>query len=411
MRLALVSGLSAFLLASPAFAQSSEPPGQTVTVTGQRLQSYRDRLAACIARHCPVNEDVDATLALAEALFLDGKYGEARGAVLASLGRNGRQAARFPEPVSDLYRANTRLSRHLGFDDAAARSAYNILRSLQAGLSREDHRHFTARFEIAELQMQMGYPYRARDTLAELIRIARANGREDVAVMAELRSIWFDYLANRAGDAAQRLEALTRSTDPSQRLRRAGAIVLLARIYRANGEPRRADAVLAQLPRSSSQRRRLLSAPPYQLIAREVPNASEVMALGGGNGQMATQTAVSLGGTINRVTDNYRDKWIDVGFWVMPDGQVSGVEILRRGSEETAWSDPLLESIRGRRYSSGAEPVYRLERYTYTAGYGRETGTRLLRQSPNARVEYLDLTTGDERPGPPPRPEGGRPIV
>jgi hypothetical protein len=30
--------------------------------------------------------------------------------------------------------------------------------------------------------------------------------------------------------------------------------------------------------------------------------------------------------------DNFEGKWIDVGFWVMPDGRVSGMEILRRGA-------------------------------------------------------------------------------
>ena len=44
------------LISTPATAQRA---GETVTVTGQRVQVYRDRLAACLARHCPVNEDVD----------------------------------------------------------------------------------------------------------------------------------------------------------------------------------------------------------------------------------------------------------------------------------------------------------------------------------------------------------------
>ena len=76
------------LAALPAAAQQPQPDGQTVTVVGQNLQHYRDRLAACLARHCPVNEDVDATLALAESLFLNGEYRDARSTVRASLNRN-----------------------------------------------------------------------------------------------------------------------------------------------------------------------------------------------------------------------------------------------------------------------------------------------------------------------------------
>lgn len=410
MRSFCLVGLLA-LSAMPSVAQRAEPEGQAVTVTGQRVQGYRDRLAACLARRCPVNEDVDATMALTEVLFLDGQYDEARSTVLASLGRNRRQAARYPEPVADLYRVSGRLSRHLGFDDQAARATDNILRSLQAGLPREDYRHFTARLEIADLQMAMGNANRARRELAELIEIARANGREDVAVMAELRTIWFDYVVSRQGDSQRRLEAMAAITDPAQRLRQVGATVLLARLYRANGETARADALLAGLARRGSQRRRLISSPSYQLAQQEVAGAGDVTASSGG--PSATMTAVALGSTIHRIPQNYRDKWIDVGFWVMPDGRVTGLEIVRHGTGATGWSEPLLEAIRGRVYSRGPEPTYRLERYTYTAGYTQATGTRMIQQSPRARVEYLDLTGGDELPGPPPRPEGdgGRPAA
>ena len=68
MRTALLTALlAAPLLAAPsapAFAQSARPQsgeGQEITVTGRRIQDYRARLAACLARRCPPNEDVDAT--------------------------------------------------------------------------------------------------------------------------------------------------------------------------------------------------------------------------------------------------------------------------------------------------------------------------------------------------------------
>lgn len=364
----------------------AEPP---IVVTGIPLQSYRDRLARCLARNCPVNEDVDATLALAEALFLNGAYGEGREAVHASIRRNRRHAAAFPEPVSDLFRAHSRLSRHLGFDDQAARSTSEILRALQAGIAREDHRHFTARLEIADLQMLMGNARRARRELADLIQISRAAGREDVATMAELRTIWFDYIVDRYGDAKPRLIALARSTDPAARLRTTGAKVLLARLYRQEGDSRRADALLAEVGRGTAEQRRLISSPPYQLQVQEVPNALEVVASSGGPAGMAM--AVSLGNTINRMPDDFRDKWIDVGFWVMPDGRVDGLEVVRESSEHQ-WADPLLQAMRGRLYSTAPEATYRLERYTYTSRLGEGSGTRIAQHSRQARVEYMDLT-------------------
>ena len=38
--------------------------------------------------------------------------------------------------------------------------------------------------------------------------------------------------------------------------------------------------------------------------------------------------------------------WIDVGFWVGPEGRVSEVEILRQGAD-SSWSRPLLDAIGG----------------------------------------------------------------
>ena len=93
MRTALLIALLAATPA-PAFAQNTQPQtqsgGQEVTVTGRRLQDYRDRLRACIARGCPPNEDVDASLALAEVEFESGAYQEARRTILQSLDRNRR---------------------------------------------------------------------------------------------------------------------------------------------------------------------------------------------------------------------------------------------------------------------------------------------------------------------------------
>lgn len=177
MRAAALILSACTVLSAPALAQRSETEGQTVTVTGQRLQDYRDRLAACLARRCPVNEDVDATMALAEALFLQGDSREARTAVRGSIRRNRDAAASFPEPVSDLYRVQARLARNIGLDQEARQASFNILNALQAGIPRQDHRHFTARFEIAETQMMSGNFPGARRELQRLIQAASRRPR------------------------------------------------------------------------------------------------------------------------------------------------------------------------------------------------------------------------------------------
>ena len=393
----VVIAASLLIAAAPAAAQSQygeryTEPTQEIVVTGIRIQDYRDRLTACLARGCPPNEDIDATLALAEALFLEGEYGEARTVARESIRRNRDHAAQYPEPVSDLYRAHMRLARHLGFDREALQSANGILDALQTGIPQEDYRHFTARFELAEMRFAMGEygQYRAAQReLAQLVREARRAGRNDVAVMAELRSLMYEDIAVPNSGARARLVELAGLTDPARRLEAVGARAVLARIYRSEGEIERADALLAEIGRGDSAQRRLLHAPRYQLIA-----------MGPVDGE-----------SLPRVAENFEGKWIDVGFWVLPDGRVSELEVLRSGGD-VVWARPLLQSIRGRLYSSADEPTYRLERYTLTAGREQPTGTRMqLQMSDRARVEYLDLT-GENAP-PPPTPDrggGARPI-
>jgi hypothetical protein len=243
--------------------------------------------------------------------------------------------------------------------------------------------------------MGMGNAVRARRELAELARAARAANRDDVVAMAELRTIWFDHIVYAHGDAKSRLIEMARATDPAQRFRATGAKILLARIYRSEGDAARADALLAEVGHGNGAQaqRRLISSPRYELQISERTPLGEVAANPG------ISEMILLNNVNYRRLDNFEGKWIDVGFWVMPDGRVSELEVVRVGGE-AQWAPPLLDSIRGRVYSTAAEPTYRLERYTYTSGYETQTGTHMLRHSPRARAEYLDLTANapDARP-------------
>lgn len=399
MRTALLIGLLT-AVSGPAFAQTETAPtasqgsgGQEVTVTGRRIEDYRARLRACLARGCPPNEDVDATLALAEVQFESGEYADARRTILESLGRNRRHARAYPEPVADLYRSRARVSRHLGRGDESLRSTLDVRRTLDQGIATQDYRHFTASLEVAEAYTRASRLVEARDELNQLARNARAANRPDIATLAELRGTWISYLLAPYGEARARLLEMTRDT--TNRVRAVGAQILLARIYRDQGNPRQADQLVAELARRDTGRRALVYSPPYVLQARET---------------------IEEGGTVNvntRVPDTFDRTWIDVGFWVMPDGRVDGLELIRQRGN-TDWAEPLLRSIRGRRYTESTDntPTFRLERYTYTADLERVTGTRIMQRGQRARVEYYDLSTGEPPadvvlPDRPPAPPAG----
>ncbi|MGZ8360776.1 MAG: hypothetical protein ACXWUX_09680 [Allosphingosinicella sp.] len=386
-------------LLAPLPAAAQEPTGPNVIVTGVP-HDYRAELATCLARNCPPDEDIDATLALAEALFLDGEYRGARAAVRAALRRNRGQAGAYPEPVSDLYRVDARLARHLGHDQQALTSTYEILDSLQEGLPQEDHRHFTARLEIIELELRMGRLESARRALRDLEQAARAAGRDDVAALAELHLMRVDYVASPrgSGGARARIEEAARSNDPARRIQATGARSMLSTILRHEGRTAEADALVRQVAGGgdAAPRRRLLYSPPYTLDAQRLyrPGSDRFDATVLRNGE-------------TQPTENYEDEWIDVGFWVLPDGHVANVDILRRGAGAD-WAGPILASIAGRRYSTAGEASYRLERYTFTAGYGPVTGSRIEQRTARPRVEMLDLSEGETPPPTPPAASPGR---
>jgi hypothetical protein len=99
-------------------------------------------------------------------------------------------------------------------------------------------------------------------------------------------------------------------------------------------------------------------------------------------------------------TQDFEDEWIDVGFWVTPEGRVNDLEVLRsRGNAR--WASQLLKAIAGRIYSPTGEPpgTYRVERYTFTSHWRDITGTRLRVRSPDARIEMLDLTADPDTRG------------
>lgn len=363
---------AASALMQPLAGQDSE---QTVIVTGTRLRDLEAALSDCLARNCPPNEDIDATLALAEGRFLDGEYEAAAETIAHSLRRNRRHGARFPEPVADLYRAQVRVMRHRGRDQHARIAVRRTLEVLKEGIPREDHRHFTARLEIVDMLVRLGDFRAARAELSELAERATAAERRDVARMADMRRLRLEYFLEPRRTMA-RLNELANLTDPAQRFEMISARLLLAAIYRMDGDGTRSDALLAGIPAAPA--RQLLFTPPFLADVRE---------------------HVRRGDIPSRVSEDFRDAWVDVGYWIDAEGRIADVEVVRHGANPS-WAEPLLRSIRGRIYSRSpdVQPSYRLERYTLTAPLEIQHGTRagMRRDARRARIEFLDLTTENE---------------
>lgn len=415
--MSLLLGLISAL--APAPAAVSPAALQPIVVTGERIRGADARLRECIARRCPPNEEIDASLALAEMQLLDGKYHDARKTLLAALGRNKRVAAQYPIPVSDLYRANGRVAANLGLDTDYYQSTWGIYRTLKYGLPPDDVRQFSALMEVAEMMYRTYGHERARLYYESAARHARRAGRPDIAALAELRSA----IRHLPPDSVWQVNAIKRiaSMDgPQMRAPVLEAKLALARMAYVKHDEQGAQAILNGLAALKLQRPILIYSPPYEMAGRDTDsvdapvgqNRSAVTTVGfggvdsegpGGIQRHGTLRAGSLAGHGPQSFSSYRetpvvdDMWVDIAFRITPEGRVADAKVVRSHGS-TFWAQPLLASLKGRRYTPGdpASPTSaRLERYTYTSGYERKTNTRAEARSPNTRVEYIDLSDSD----------------
>ncbi|MBV9931789.1 MAG: hypothetical protein JO013_12705 [Alphaproteobacteria bacterium] len=386
------------LLVAPPTAAPPPPAagagGETIVVTGTRLSETEKALRDCLARHCPPDEDIRATLAHAENLFVAGRYRDARGVTKASIGRNHRFRKDYPLPVSDLYRANGRIAAHLG-EGADYELSTGIMRGvLDDAFGKSDAKVLMADVEWADMYASMGRLIRARELYGSVAARAAAAGRPDLAGIARVRSAYTYELGGDTAVAQRELRKIAADTSPAGNVGRLSALILLARLDRKHGDPASSDALVEVMRGLHSRRPVLIYAPALDL--------AHGLATGDDAGGQSMSAVRMMAG------NNFTDRWVDIGFWVTPQGKVSDAEVLRsHGSLD--WAKPLLRQIAGRIYTPSDDPggSYRIERYTYTARWMRDTtGSHLRQRSPNVQIEYLDLTSDAPAaaPGPPPQP-------
>lgn len=404
------------LIAVAALALASTAPvsgdsRQDIVVIGRAIDNAKAALAACLARHCPPNEDIDASLGVAESQLIAGKYREARGTLLSSLGRNKREADSYPIPVSDLYRANGRVAAHLGYDEDFYRSTWGIYRTLKKGLPDAKDRQYSAMMEVAEMMGKTRGHERARIYYESIARHARRDGRPDIAALAELRLILRHlppYLREN------KVRAIAYSTDPNTTAAQLEGRLALARIAFEKHQTAKADTIINELAAFDIRKPVLVYAPAWEVSggtdspefsnygAASTPEASIAGGEGrgpesDGRGGGGPGSQPGIGGSSfasTRMPLNVEDMWVDVGFRITPEGRVSDLQVLRSHGDK-GWAKALLASIGGRRYTPAApdSPAsYRKERYTFTSGLEPGTGTKLAEHSPQPRVEYFDLS-------------------
>jgi hypothetical protein len=234
-----------------------------------------------------------------------------------------------------------------------------------------------------------------------IARQAREAGRPDIAALANLRSLIRH--SPPGSDRDREIQKIANAADPAIRAAALEANLALARIAFEQKNLSEGQALLHKLDRFAIKRPILVYQPRYEFIQQDRGNGEggihfDLPATDGSSPRAAQRPGLESLSTTKRMAGNFDDLWIDVAFQIMPDGTVSNLKIAdKRG--DTFWMEPVLASIKQRRYTPGrpGDPnSTRLERYTYTSGWQVATGTHMLERSPEARVEYFDLS-----------PEGG----
>jgi hypothetical protein len=348
---------------------------------GRRRCDTDSALQQCLARRCPAEEEIRATLAHAENLFVAGDYHMARRILKKSIGRNGDAAATLPIPVSNLYRANGRVAAHLGESEDYVRSTYRTWSVLRDGQGVPAWLSLSARMDVANMITATQGAHAGQRAFRQLEQEAAQLGRPDIAALARLRGLWVKYRSDPSRSVERELREILAAAGPERRIARTGALILLARIERERGMAGGAtDALVAELAQTPTLRPTLLYAPPLPVVR--------------GDKWWADPSRVPVYSVTSQLpTDNFEDRWVDIGFWVQPNGRVEEAEILRQ-SGSPGWLKPVLASVAGRVYAplASGEGHYRVERFTYTSNWRKRIDTRLRVRSQDGVIQNLDLT-------------------
>lgn len=404
------SQISQLLLASTillACSASGTATAQTarqdfVVVTAKSLKQTEQDLDECIARHCSPPEDIKATLAHAENLFVAGKYFNARSVLLAGRARDRRFAKQYPIEVSDLLRANSAVAAHLGESEAFSLSSIDVVDALKSGLGADDRRVLLAQVEVADNFGKIGRATAAIDLYETVARRANKLDYADVEGLALFRLAAFYARYSDGGAYANELEPaiakLEAKRDPRFTLFVKSAQLLRLRDKAAKGDEGAIQAyveVLRDQPQGTSPV--LIFAPPIPALYTSGRGALPARDVQGGSTGNNEYSSLPL--------RNYDDQWVDVSFFVSPSGHVDDAQIVRKSPklESSDWVEPIIASINKRRYlplkvDPGSLGALRVERYTLTSYYQNVLGTGIRQHSPLARIEVLDLSNDSPAP-------------
>jgi hypothetical protein len=351
----------------------------TITVTATRLSDLAADAERCAKQGCPTRKDIAVSVAYASALFDDGKYLDAKAILARTVARTKAAAKAEPLALSTLYQAQATLAQHEGDQDTVKSATWASSEVLRDALPGDSLALLTADLRIADWQFRTGDKTGAALRYADIT--ARAGAREIGDVAALRRAITLEALGQR-NEAQLLLESLAARTGPEAATVRRAALATAAKMASDADDSHRADALVARLvAEPEGTEPMLVASAELPRPGRQTPDRLELVGVDRG-----AQGSALVG-----------LRWVDIGYWIKPDGRVDDVRFLR-GSPRLGWAQPLVGYINSRRYSpvTGGAGHYKVERYTLTANYGTPIGSLIRRRGSNMRYEVMAVTAAKQ---------------
>ncbi|MFV0625690.1 hypothetical protein ACBY01_17010 [Sphingomonas sp. ac-8] len=360
-----------------------DPSSNMVSVTAPSLKATGDALERCLARSCPPQEDIAASIAHAENLLIAGELQDARTVLLHSRSRNSGYAETLPVPVSTLLAFNADVASLLGLGDPARIGTIDSVAALKKGLPADDPRIAAQRLRVADVFLRERRFYTAIKMYDAVAERAEESGWAELQGMAMFRGLVVYATAaahnsGYAGKARRRYAALRATTHPALQPLRDATYLLEARLRLLNDKDADVDAVLKKMRGIRTTEPMLVAEPTIDLSKVLPSSVSPTMA---------------------------RSQWFDLSYRITPDGQVVDVAMSEGSKAKGQWVETVKKAVEDRRYlplklPADAEGLWRQERFMIVVDSELSTGSHIPGAAGPPTLRRIDLTRGTTSPTP-----------
>jgi len=353
--------------------------GEVVVVWEGMVEPARERLRACLAQKCfPVN-DVKASLALADAQFVNGSYDDARRTLQDSLQRLVAAPGEHPRLRASLLNGVAIVAEHQGdlFDAMYARGG--AADALWSAGPDTVVPALNARIAAALTQARLGRTAEARATLRSTAGRAKDVGQPVLEQAVRMYDAAIQWRNGAHRPAERTLREVAGLKGENFRSLRVASAALLTQLLNEAGQVDRTGLLEEAIGRDRNKiRPTLIYSPTIDIqgpIQRDafgfVPNQT-----------VRSDSRSALG-------------WIDMGYWVRPDGSVADVQVLR-GARNAELARYIRDVAVRRRYAATQDPSnaqgwYEIRRFSL--GYEKVTpiGSRIVRRAGAPIIAEMDL--------------------